>query len=206
MIASSLLLLAVIATTGALLARGSSTERLLGGPAPGAYRGSEPPGPIHLPSFGLREWDGTLVESHALRGKVVLVTFLETKCEEACPIIADQIGMALDRMAAKDRRRTYAVAISTHPGDDTPQNVRAFLRAHRIQGQLHYLIGTEARLRPVWRSFYVLAALDSGDADTHSASVRVFDAQGRWVSTLHPGVDLTPEYLAYDLRVALRSS
>lgn len=69
---------------------------------------------------------------------------------------------------------------------------------------MHYLIGTEADLRPVWRAFYVLSALDSGDANTHSASVRVFDRNGRWISTLHPRVDLTAKNLAHDARAALR--
>ena len=50
----------------------------------------------------------------------------------------------------------------------------------------------------------VLSALDSGDANTHSASVRVFDREGRWISTLHPSVDLTVQNLANDARVALR--
>jgi len=200
-----LLVLPLVAGVAALLARGSaSADRRPDGLPPGRYKGSEPPGRIALPAFALREWDGTAVESSALTGKVVLVTFLETKCKEACPLIADQIAMALDLLRSDERRRVYALAISTHPRDDTPQSVREFLRAHRVHGKLHYLIGSESRLRPVWSSFYVLSALDSGNADTHSASVRVFNARGRWVATLHPRVDLTPTHLAHDVRVALR--
>jgi protein SCO1/2 len=191
---------------GAVLATQSvSADRAFSGPGPGRYKGSEPPFRITLPSFVLHESNGTRVVSSALTGKVVLVTFLETKCREACPIIADQIGMALGRLTASERRRVDAIAISVHPHDDTASSVRRFLRVHRVQGELRYLIGSEAELRPVWRAFYVAAALDSGDADTHSASVRVFDTSNKWVSTLHPGVDLTPSNLAHDVRIALRS-
>jgi hypothetical protein len=56
----------------------------------------------------------------------------------------------------------------------------------------------------VWKAFHVLSALDSGDADTHSAPVRVFDPEGEWVATLHAGADLTPGNLAHDVREALR--
>jgi cytochrome oxidase Cu insertion factor (SCO1/SenC/PrrC family) len=195
-----------VAGAVALLARGSGSETRPVGPESGSLRGSIPPGDIRLPAFALDEWHGHRVDSRTLRGKVVLVTFLETKCKEACPIIADQIGMGLARLSASERRRVYALAISTHPGDDTPASVREFLRVHRVLGELHYLIGAEARLRPVWRSFSILAAFDSGDADTHSAPVRIFDRSGKWVSTLHPGVDLTPANLAHDVRLALRSS
>jgi protein SCO1 len=176
------------------------------GRAAGPYRGSEVGPKVMLPDFRLREWDGALVSSADLRNKVALVTFLETKCDEACPVIADQIRVALTELNPDERRQVYAIAVSTHPGDDTPASVREFLRRHRIQGALHYVIGSEAELRPVWRSFYVLAAFDSGDADTHSAPVRIFNRDGRWVSTLHPGVDLTPENLSHDVRVALEES
>lgn len=196
----------LLAGAVAFLARGSASETGLVGPGAGPYRGSINPGNVRLPAFTLNEWNGRRVDSRSLRGKVVLVTFLETKCKEACPIIADQIGIGLQSLSASERRHVYALAISTHPRDDTPASVREFLRVHRVLRELHYLVGTEARLRPVWRSFHILAALDSGDADTHSAPVRIFNRDGKWVSTLHPGVDLTPANLAHDVRVALRSS
>jgi cytochrome oxidase Cu insertion factor (SCO1/SenC/PrrC family) len=195
----------LVAGVVALLARGSGSEPGLVGPEAGRFRGSLTPGTVRLPAFALREWNGRRVDSRSLRGRVVLVTFLETKCREACPIIADQIGMGLNRLTPSERLRVYALAISTHPRDDQAGSVREFLRIHRVLGRLHYLIGTEARLRPVWDSFYILAALDSGDADTHSAPVRIFNPEGKWVSTLHPGVDLTAANLAHDVRLALRS-
>jgi protein SCO1/2 len=167
-------------------------------------RGSVPPGTITLPEFRLRDYNGRSFGSRELRGRGVLVTFLETKCREACPILASQIGGALRLLPPDERRSVVAVAISTHPRDDTPASVRAFLRAHRVLGRMHYLLGTEAELRPVWRAFFVLSALDSGDANTHSASVHVFDRRGRWISSLHPRVDLTAENLAHDARAALR--
>lgn len=167
-------------------------------------RGSVPPGTVKLPDFRLRDYTGRPFDSRDVDGRAVLVTFLETKCREACPILASQIGDALRLLTPEERRSVVAVAISTHPHDDTPASVRTFLRAHRVLGQMHYLIGTEAELRPVWRAFLVLSALDSGDADTHSASVRIFDRQGRWISTLHPRVDLSAQSLAHDARAALR--
>jgi hypothetical protein len=37
----------------------------------------------------------------------------------------------------------------------------------------------------------------------HSAPVRIYDREGRWRSTLHAGVDLTPANLAHDIGLAL---
>jgi protein SCO1/2 len=169
----------------------------------GAYRGSEPPEGTFLPSFSLRNYAGEVVRSESLRGRVVLMTFLESKCKEACPVIAAEIAQAHALLTPAERRQVSAVAVSTHPGDDTPSSVRAFVERHRLVGRLDYLIGSERELRPVWKAFHVLSALESGDADTHSASVRVFDRDREWVATLHAGVDLTPANLAHDVREAL---
>ncbi len=168
-----------------------------------AYRGSEPPGRIVAPDFALRDSSGRLVRMSALRGKVVLVTFLDTRCTESCPIIAGHIRAGLARLAPEQRRRVVALAISVSPVDDTRSSARAFLRRHRIEGELRYLIGSERELRPVWKGFQIASALDTGDSDVHSAPVRIFDRHGVWVSTLHAGADLTPANLAHDLSTAL---
>lgn len=174
--------------------------------SPRTFRGSQPPARIELPRFSLRDQDGRRLDSQDLSGKAVLVTFIDTKCSESCPIIADRIRQGLGRLDAEERADTVAVAISVQPEDDTPASVRAFLRRHRDAGALRYLIGSETELRPVWSSFQVLPALDSGSSDIHSAPVRVYDRDGVWVSTQNAGVDLTPENLAHDVRLALGKS
>lgn len=191
-----------VATAGlaAILATRSGSDS---GDPLGPYRGSEPPKGSLLPSFSLRNYTGEAVHSESLRDKVVLVTFLESKCKEACPVVAAEIAQTLALLTPAERQQVAAVAVSTHPSDDTPSSVRAFVERHRLVGRLDYLIGSERELRPVWKAFHILSALDSGDADTHSAPVRVFDPEGEWVATLHAGVDLTPRNLAHDVREAL---
>jgi cytochrome oxidase Cu insertion factor (SCO1/SenC/PrrC family) len=201
-------LLVAVGGLTAALARddGGNGASDAGKPAEGRYRGSEPPGRIQLDPFALRSYGGGRVSSTQLRGKVVALTFLESNCKEACPIIAVQVARGIDLLTPAERAQVRAIAISTHPGDDTPANVRRFLAKRRATGRLDYLIGTEAQLRPVWRRYHILSALDSGDADTHSASVHIYDRNGTWVSSFHPGIDLTPQSLAHDIRLALRNS
>jgi cytochrome oxidase Cu insertion factor (SCO1/SenC/PrrC family) len=174
-------------------------------PSDGPYRGSEPPARIELVDFDLRDHDGASVRSSSLRGKVVLLTFLDSQCTESCPVIASQIGRAFDLLSASERRRVFALAISTDPREDTPGSVRTFLRRNRTLGKLHYVGGgePESKLRPIWKRFQILSSLESGEDTLHSAPVRIY-ASGVWVATLHAGVDLTPANLAYDIRVALK--
>ena len=165
------------------------------------FRGSEPPDGLALPAFSLRDDEGRVVRSDELRDKAVAVTFLDTRCTEACPIIAAQVGQAM-RALGDHAGHVEALAISVDPLRDTPAKVDAFLQRYRAKGALRYLNGSVSELRPVWKAFAVAAAHDTGNPNMHSAPVRIFDRSGRWRSTLHPGVDLTPQSLAHDLRVA----
>ncbi len=175
------------------------------GPAPAAYRGSVPPAGIQMPAFSLRDYRGGTVSSRSLRGRVVLVTFLDTKCKSKCPIIAGELGSAVRLLTPPERRQISPLALTVNPRTDTPASVRAFLRRHQALG-LDFLIGTTKQLRPIWHAFGVVAAAETGNADVHSSDVRVFDRHSVWVSTLHVGEDLTPENLVHDAREALKSS
>jgi protein SCO1/2 len=168
------------------------------------YRGSIPPVERELPEFALPDESGRLVSSTSLHGRAVAVTFLDSQCREACPVIAGQVARALDLLDQDERERVVAVAVTTDPAEDTPAAARRFLRRYGAQGKLRYLLGSEATLRPVWRAFQVLPSADTGSDDMHSAPVRVYDRDGIWVATQHAGADLSAEALAHDLRLAAR--
>ena len=156
-----------------------------------------------MPDFALRDQDGKLVTARGLRDRVVVLTFLDTDCRESCPVIAGVIGAAVPRLTRSERTRVTALAVTVNPDADTAARVRAFLRERRAAGALDVLLGTVQELEPVWRSFKVLSAHDSGSADIHSAPVRVYDRSGAWVSTLHAGADLSAANLLHDVRRAL---
>jgi protein SCO1 len=169
------------------------------------FRGSRPPEGLAMPQFAVDTGGGWTVSSDALRGKAVAVTFLDTQCTEACPIAARQLGDAV-RMLGEDRERVVALAFSVDPLNDTPASIRSFLRRNRALDELRYVDGPVSSLRPVWRAFKILPSHETGNSNMHSVPVRVYDPGGRWRSTLHPGVDLTPANLAHDLQEALRET
>ena len=199
--------LAATAVAAAIAAGAAAAAIVLGGgeDAPD-YRGSQPPARIMLPAFTLPDYTGSRVSTESLRGKVVLVTFLDSQCTEACPIVASQIARAWDRLSAKERRDVVPIAISTDPDEDTPASVRDFLRRNRAEGTLHYLVAPVPKLRPVWEAFQISASFDTGIDTLHSAPVRIYDREGMWVSTLHAGADLTTENLVHDVRAVASAS
>jgi protein SCO1 len=190
------LVAALAIPAGVLLARGGEEAD---------FRGSRPAAGLTLPPFELRDDQGRLVRSTDLRGKALAVTFLDTECTEACPIIGAQVSQAMKALG-DDRGRVEALAITVDPVGDSQERIEQFLARYRATGTLRYLDGTVAELRPVWQGFQVASSLDSGNSNLHSAPVRVYDGEGRWRSTLHAGVDLTPADLAHDLREAMQVS
>ena len=195
----AVLALGLLAALGLLFTRLDSE---VSAPDQGAYRGSEPPARIVMPDFVLRDHEGADVTSESLSGRVVLLTFLDAQCKESCPVIAAQVAQTFARMDPDLRAKVTAVAISTDPDEDTTAAVRSFLRRTRAEGELRYLTRPAHAVKRIWAKFQILSSLESGTDSMHSAPVRIYDAGGVWVSTLHPGVDLTDENLIHDLRVA----
>lgn len=185
-LAGAALLGALAVLLGLVLSRGEDGAQ---------FRGSTPPEGLAMPTAAYR------VEP-ALRDKAVAVTFLDTQCTEACPIVARQIGEAM-RLLDDERGRVLAVAFSVDPVNDTPARIQSFLGRFQAQDELRYVSGTVPELRPVWDGFKILPSVDTENSNMHSAPVRVYDAEGLWRSTLHPGVDLSAANLAHDLQAAL---
>jgi cytochrome oxidase Cu insertion factor (SCO1/SenC/PrrC family) len=202
LVIASVLGLAVAAVVTASFAGGSSSAE-----QGSRYRGSEPPAGIAMPEFSLRNYDERLIRSDALRGRVTVLTFLDSQCTESCPVIVWTVARAIDGLSRAERKDVEAVAISTDPAEDTTASVRRFLARNRATGRLRYLGGgePERKLREVWTEFQVLSSLESGHDTLHSAPVRIYDRTGTWVATLHAGADLTEASLAHDIRVALEA-
>src|SRR5438132_2048196 len=98
-----------LAVALAALALGCAPTKLVGEALPGAI----------APDFTLTDGPtGQVVSLSALRGTVVVVTFLYTSCIDVCPLTADVIRAARDRMASAND--VAFIAVSVDPVGDTP--------------------------------------------------------------------------------------
>lgn len=204
-----LVVLGALVAAGAVVAGVLSASRTRASPEAqppaAAYRGSEPPPGIRIVDATLRSYRGNAVNLRAQEGKVVVLTFLDSKCSDTCPIIAAVIGRMWPLLTPAEKARVRVYAISVNPLVDTPSSVQRFLAARRAAAAIDWLVGPVRRMRPVWHAFGVLPATETGNNDLHSADVRVFDRRGTWMSTQHAGVDLSPANLAHDIRLALKA-
>jgi protein SCO1/2 len=164
---------------------------------PGKLVGDPLPSPI-APNFTLADGPtGETVELSSLAGRVVLLTFFFTNCIDTCPLTAETIRAARDKLgdAAKD---VVFVAVSVDPIGDTPAATRRFVEDHRLVGTLRYLVGSRADLARVWQQ-YGIVQVEGGQSVAHSDVLYLIDRHARARILLHANV--TPDDLATDLRI-----
>ena len=171
--------------------------------APGAVRLSGTDlGGHDAPDFTLTDGlTGDTVTLSSLRGNVVALAFLYTRCPDVCPLTAAQFRAAQKQLGA-DAARVRFVAVSVDPDGDTPAAVRAFSEARDLK-DWRYLIGPRAALQAVWAS-YGVGAYDQGVTVSHNDAIYVIDAKGRERELIHSDVALA-DFVA-DLRAVLKGS
>ena len=79
-----------------------------------AIDGNSAPLDFPAPPFSLTDQNGRQVSLASLRGKVVLLTFLDPVCTSDCPLIAQEFRQADQALGAKSRR-VELVAIVANP-------------------------------------------------------------------------------------------
>jgi protein SCO1 len=188
----ALVLLCVLALGAVVLAATRAEDEI---PVSGGseFEGAVMPEGLRAPDFELRDQDGERVSMRALRGRPVLVTFLYTTCEDACPAQAQIARGALDELG----HDLPALAIAVDPPRDTPQRAKAFLSEQRALGRLDFVLGSRDELRPLWKGFAIQPQSVTRD---HQARFTLVDARG-YQRVGYPGSEATPERLAHDLRL-----
>ena len=158
------------------------------------------------PAFSLTDQDGRAVTLASLRGKVVLLTFLDDTCSVDCPLIAQEFRQAGQLLSA-DTRRVELVAINYNPLDTQVSYIQAFDRQEGLTGVPNwlYLTGTVAQLQQVWRHYAIAPPeiLPAGSMIGHGDYAFVIDQQGHMRQFLDfdtgPGTPATKSSFAAEL-------
>lgn len=154
------------------------------------------------PDFTLSDGrTGSPVSLSGLRGNVVALAFLYTRCPDTCPLTAEQFREAQQQLGG-DADRVRFVAVSVDPAGDTPASVRDFSASHRLDRNWHYLIGPASTLKAVWAAYGIRQEPDPSGLVGHTDAIYLIDAKGNARVLLHT-VDGV-EALTKDLRILVR--
>jgi cytochrome oxidase Cu insertion factor (SCO1/SenC/PrrC family) len=166
--------------------------------------------------FQLTDQHGPTVSLASLRGKVVLLTFLDPVCTSDCPLIAQEFRAAGQLLGAT-ARQVELVAVVTNPVYHQVADTQAFDRQEhldQVPNWLH-LTGSVPQLQQVWKDYGISAEiLPVGSMIGHQDIAYVIDQAGHVRAELDtdpgPGTTATKSsfsvLLADAARQALRSS
>jgi cytochrome oxidase Cu insertion factor (SCO1/SenC/PrrC family) len=177
-----------------------------------AIDGSSAPLDFKAPAFTLTNQHGRPVSLASLRGKVVLLTFLDPVCTSDCPLIAQEFRQA-DQLLGGQSRQVELVAVVTNPVYTKPEYTAAFDRQEHMSTlpNWQYLTGSVAQLTKVWRQYGIAAQiLPAGGMIGHGDIAYVIDRSGRTRTELNfdpgPGTSSTQASFASELSAAARQT
>jgi len=173
-----------------------------------AIAGSSAPLNYQAPGFDLVDQHGKAVTLASMRGKVVLLTFLDDVCTSDCPLEAQEFKLA-GEMLGQHAGRVELVAINLNPIYNSVAYIQAFDRQERLGTvpNWRYLTGTRAQLQRVWRAYGVASqVLPAGAMIGHSDVAFIIDQAGRMRRELNfdpgPGTSSTKSSFAAELAAA----
>jgi len=132
------------------------------------------------PGFALTDQNGASVTLASLRGKVVLMTFLDPVCTSDCPIIGQELKQAGVMLGSKDSD-VELVAIVANPTYRAEEFTQAFDREEGLNAVPNwlYLTGSLSALGQVWAAYGVTVQnLPAGAMSAHNDLAVVIDRSG----------------------------
>jgi cytochrome oxidase Cu insertion factor (SCO1/SenC/PrrC family) len=132
------------------------------------------PGTRPAPPVALRDENGALVSLHSLRGHVVLLTFLDSRCKRECPVEGHTLADVQRRVAGTS---AVLAVVSVDPWADTAASARAFAARSGWRGEWHWLLDRKASLAPVWRAYNIAVKRTPGDI-LHALALYLIDPRG----------------------------
>jgi cytochrome oxidase Cu insertion factor (SCO1/SenC/PrrC family) len=166
-----------------------------------AISGFAPPVDTPAPGFQLTDTSGHGVTLASLRGKVVLLTFLDAVCTTDCPVIAQEFKIAA-QLLGRQARDVELVAISANPSYYSVEFTRAFDEQEGMASvpDWMYLTGSLSQLRQVWGDYGAdVENLPAGAMAMHPDIAIVIDPAGNIVQEVNadPGAGTTTTQSSY---------
>jgi cytochrome oxidase Cu insertion factor (SCO1/SenC/PrrC family) len=129
------------------------------------------------PDFTLTDQLGKRVSLHALRGKVVVLSFNDPECTTICPLTTTAMLRA-KQLLGPAASKVALIGIGANPEKTQVKWVRAYSKAHGMLHKWRFLTGSLPELKRVWRSYYIEAAVVNGAID-HTPATYVIGPTGR---------------------------
>jgi cytochrome oxidase Cu insertion factor (SCO1/SenC/PrrC family) len=108
------------------------------------------------PALALTDQDGLPVTLDQFRGKVIVLTFFDADCADACPVLANDLAQADGDLGA-DRTRVEFITVNADPLQTVTDPLPTAVASTGLPalGNWRFLGGSLAALDAVWQSYGV---------------------------------------------------
>ncbi|MBE0569756.1 MAG: SCO family protein [Deltaproteobacteria bacterium] len=89
----------------------------------------------------------------AMKGKIVLFSFIYTNCTDVCPILMHNLTDVSEALGDRFGKEVFFVSISVDPEDDTPEELRRYAERYRARPGWTFLTGPKKDVDAVIRKF-----------------------------------------------------
>jgi cytochrome oxidase Cu insertion factor (SCO1/SenC/PrrC family) len=182
------LLLAAALAAGALIGLGFALVRPRASSSPTANPPTRPDatwaaGARRAPAFRLRDESGRPISLRSLRGRPVILTFIDPVCRNLCPLEARVLSDAVQSLPHS--ASAPIVSVSVNPWADTRANFALDRQKWRLGPSWRWAVGSYRQLAAVWRDYHigvqvqrkVFAGIAVHDV-AHTEGAYVIDADG----------------------------
>jgi protein SCO1/2 len=153
-----------------------------GAPARDTALSDAPPLPVikPAPDFSLLDTGGRPVRLSELRGRVVLLSFIYTRCTDACPLLTARMARVQKRLGPRSTESVRFLTVTVDPARDTGDALREYARhfGADLRGW-HFLREEAAGLAPVLAAYDEWTHPAPGGAIDHPARLYLVDRAGR---------------------------
>ena len=143
------------------------------------------------PGFSLRDAAGRSVRLADLRGKVVILNFIYTKCPDVCPLHAEKIADVQSMVnQTPTKQQVQFLTVTTDPKSDTFEVLREYGPAHGLD-PVNWTFLTTTSDQPVDRTRGLAKAYGhkfikvEGGYQVHGVVTHIIDIDGRWAANFH---------------------
>jgi cytochrome oxidase Cu insertion factor (SCO1/SenC/PrrC family) len=133
------------------------------------------------PGFTLTDQAGRTMALAGLRGKVVVLEFMDPHCTDICPIVSQEFVDAYHDLGATARKVAF-IAVNVNQYHASVADMAAYSREHGLTSITgwHFFTGPVPALQTAWRDYNIEVQAPNPNADIiHTSAIYFIDPQGR---------------------------
>jgi protein SCO1/2 len=156
-----------------------------------------------VPDFAFVNQDGKREGFKKYRGRVVVLTFIYTRCPlpDYCPLMTENFTQIQNALKSEPQlyAKTQLLSITVDPEYDSPKVLRDYAAAHSADlHQWEFGSGTKDEVKAI-ATWFGLQYWPDADQIVHSLRTAIIDADGK-LAKLYRGNEWKPEEIVAELR------